>query len=155
MFGGNQQQASQGLSQYLPGGSGANPIINQANQNFQKQTIPSILNAFGSDSKGSSALNNSLAQAGTDLNSQIAAILANMGLDASKSLGSLGADQARLGLGTQAFAYQPKAPSFLQNLLQGLIGAGGQVGGAYAGSPRNNFNFDPSTLAKIAAMGAV
>lgn len=137
----NQQQGAAGINQYTAGGAGANPIINQANQNFQRQTIPSILNAFGSENKGSSALNNSLAQAGSDLNSQIASLLAGMGLDASKSLASIGTDQSRQALGTQPFSYQQKQPSTIQQLLLSLLGVGGQIGGAYAGAPRNNFNF--------------
>src|ERR1051326_5161721 len=49
----NQQQGAQGLQGFLPGGEAANAINNQAQQRFQQQTIPSILNAFGSGAKSS------------------------------------------------------------------------------------------------------
>lgn len=136
------QQAIEANQQFLPGGQGFAPIQAEAQRNFQQQTIPSILNAFGSDAKSSSALNQALAASGANLNSSLAAQLSQLQLGAagqSADLAQLPFQQAiqtgSLGLGTQPFALTPKEKPFWQQLLlQGVQGAG-QIGAAYLGKP--------------------
>lgn len=133
--GGNFNQAAQGFQQFLPGGGGGEAIANQAQNRFQQQTIPSIMNAFGSDSKGSSALNQALAAGGANLNTDIASMLAQAQLQAAGGLGNLGLGQGQLGSQNQ-FAYLQRQPSLLQNLLMGGIAGGSQVAGSWLGRPR-------------------
>src|SRR5260221_8382949 len=80
----NMQQAGAGYAQFLPGGGGGQPIINAANQNFQQQTLPSILNAYGSGNKGSSALNQALASGASNMNTDLAALLSQLQLQAAQ-----------------------------------------------------------------------
>ena len=137
----NLQQAAGGFSQFLPGGGGGEAIANQAQQRFQQQTIPSIMNAFGSGAKSSSALNQALAAGGANLNSDIASQLAQMQLSAAGGLSSLGLGQSGLGAQTPQFSYAQRQQPFWQSALLGGLGAAGQLGGAYLGRSTNNFNF--------------
>ncbi len=134
-FGPNSQQAAQGFQQFLPGGGGGQAISDAAHNRFQQQTVPSILGAFGQNSKGSSALNQALAGGAANLNTDIAAQLSQMQLQAAQGLGSLGSNQAQLGLGTNQFAYAPRQQPFWQQALLGAIGAGGNVAGSIFGRP--------------------
>lgn len=127
-------EAAEGYRQFLPGGGGGEAIKAQAMKDYQQRTIPSILNAFGSGSKGSSALNQALAASGADLNTNLAAQLAQMQLGASQGLGSLASGQQQAGLGTPGFAYLQKQPPLWQQfLLAGTQAAGSAARGA-AGS---------------------
>jgi hypothetical protein len=129
----NTQSAAQGYQQFLPGGGGGQAIANAAQQRFQQQTIPSILNAFGTGAKTSSALNQALAAGGANLNSDIAAQLAQMQLQASHGLGNLGLSQAGLGAQTPQFGYFQRQQPLWQTLLSGAAQTAGQIGGAYLG----------------------
>jgi len=131
--GGNFQQAAQGFAQFLPGGGGGQAITEQANKNFQQQTIPSILNAFGSGSKSSSALNQALASGASNLNTDLASQLAQMQLQAAGGLGGLAGQQGQLGSKNQ-FDYLQKQQPFWQQAILGGINAGGKVGGAILGA---------------------
>jgi hypothetical protein len=131
------QQALQAFQSFLPGGQGFQPIQQEAQRNFQQQTIPQILNAFGSNSKGSSALNQALAGAGANLNTSLGSQLAQMQLGAAGQ--AVGASQvpyqqalqgAQLGLGRDTFAYQPRQQPFWQQALLGGLQAGGKIGSA-------------------------
>jgi hypothetical protein len=122
----NFNQAAQGFAQFLPGGEGGQAIANAAQQRFQQQTIPSIMNAFGSGAKSSSALNQALAAGAANLNTDIASLLSQMQLQAAGGLGSQGLQQAGLG-STPLFAYLQKQPSKLQGALKGAV-AGGAAG---------------------------
>jgi len=127
------QQSAQGYSQFLPGGGGGQAFINQAQKNFQQQTIPSIMNAFGSNSKTSSALNQALASGAANLNTDLAAQLAGMQLQAAQGIGNLGQFGAGAGL-TPKFAYQQKQmPYWQQLLLAATQGAAGAATGAATG----------------------
>lgn len=126
-------QAAGGYQQFLPGGGGGQAMTNQANQNFQQQTIPSIMNAMGSGAKSSSALNQALGASGANLNTDLAAMLSQAQLQAAGGLGQLGMGQAQLGAGTNQFALMPKQQPFWQQMLLSGIAGAGQVGGAYAG----------------------
>lgn len=125
------KQAAQGYQQFLPGGGGGEAIKKQAMQDYQQQTIPSILNAFGSGSKGSSSLNQALASSASNLNTNLASQLAQMQLGASQGLGSLGLGQQQQGLGTPGFAYMQRQPPLWQQLLQSGISSGGQAAGGW------------------------
>lgn len=137
--GNSLSQASQGYQSFLPGGQGGQAITNQANQNFQQNTLPSILNSFGSGAKSSSALNQALAAGASNLNSNIAAQLAQMQLGAAQGLGNLGTQQASLGAQTPQFAYLQKQPPFWQQALLGGISGGSQLGSAFLGAPGRGF----------------
>lgn len=117
--------------EFLPGGGGGQPIIDAAMKRYQQQTLPSILNRFGSDFKGSSSLNQALAASASDLNSNLGAQLAQMQLSAASGLGWLGANQQNTGLGTPGFAYLQKQPTFLEQILLALTGAGGSLGAGF------------------------
>ena len=122
---GNQQSASEGYKQFLPGGGGGQAITDQANKNFQQQTIPSILNAFGSGAKGSSSLNQALAAGASNLNTDLASMLSQAQLQASSGIGNLGTSQASMGTQTPQFAYLQKQPPLWQQLLLAGTSAGG------------------------------
>jgi hypothetical protein len=131
--GSNAQAASEGYKQFLPGGGGGDAIKAQAQRDFQQQTIPSILNAFGPGSKGSTSLNQALATGGADLNTNLAAMLSQAQLQAAHGLGSLGQSQQQGAISTPGFAYMQRQPPLWQQLLQSTLGAGGQAAGAYLG----------------------
>lgn len=128
----NLNQAAAGFAQFLPGGGGGQAFMDAANKNFQQQSIPSILNAFGQNAKGSSALNQALAAGAGNMNIDLSALLQGNALQAAQGLGSLGLGQGQLGSQSQ-FAYLPKQLPFWQQLLPHLIGAGGTIGGGYLG----------------------
>ena len=129
---GNFAGAAEGFKQFLPGGGGGEAMANAAQSRFQQQTVPSILNAFGSGAKSSSALNQALAAGAANLNTDIASQLAQMQLSAASGLGGLGSTQAQLGSQPQ-FAYMQRQMPFWQSALLAGIGAGGQFGKAALG----------------------
>lgn len=131
----NQTAAAEGFKQFLPGGGGGQAITNAAYNNFQQRTIPSILNAFGSGAKSSSALNQALAAGGANLNTDLASMLAQMQLNAASGLGGLGSQQANIGTQTPTFAYLQRQQPFWQSALLGGLGAGGQAAGGFLGRP--------------------
>lgn len=124
------QQAAQGYQQFLPGGGGGEAFANAAQQRFQQQTLPQIMNLFGSNAKSSSALNQALAAGAANLNTDIASMLAQSQLNASAGLGGLGTNLSQLGLGTPGFAYLQRQPPLWQQLLGPAINAGAQLGSA-------------------------
>jgi hypothetical protein len=137
------QQSVEATRQFLPGGQGFAPIQAEAQRNFQQQTIPSILNAFGSGAKSSSALNQALAGAGQNLNTSLASQLAQMQLGAAHQGAGLaqlpfqqGLSAAGLGLGTSPFAYLQRAAPFWQDLLLAGISGGSKIGSAALGGVR-------------------
>jgi len=96
------QEAAAGYQQFLPGGGGGQPIVQAALNRFQQQTLPSIMQAYGSGAKTSSALNQALAAGAANLNTDLAAQLAGMQLTAASGLGGLSGQQSRLGLDRSA-----------------------------------------------------
>ena len=135
------KQALQASQSFLPGGEGFKPIQEEAQRNFQQTTIPGILNQFGGDSKGNSALNQALAGAGQNLNTSLGSLMAQMRLGAAGQTAQLagqpyqqGLQGAQLGLGTSPFAYQQRGTPFWQDALLSTINAGGQAAGAYYGA---------------------
>lgn len=133
----NTGQAAQGFMQFLPGGGGGDAIKAAAQKNFEQTTIPSILNAVGGGSKGSSALNQALASGASNLNTDLASQLAQMQLQAASGLGNIGLSQGGLGVNQgqlaskDQFAYAQKQMPFWQQALLGTIQAGGQAAKAF------------------------
>lgn len=130
----NLQQAAQGYAQFLPGGGGGEAIANAAQQRFQQQTLPSIMNAFGSGAKTSSALNQALAAGGANLNTDIASILSQLQLNAAQGMGNLGLGLGNIGTQSQ-FAYAPRQMPFWQQFALAGIGAGGETAKGLASNP--------------------
>lgn len=130
----NQQGAAQGFNQFLPGGGGGKAITDAANKNFQQQTVPSILNAFGTGSKGSSSLNQALAAGASNLNTDLASMLSQLQLGAASGLGSLGQGQGQIGSQTPQFALEQKQQPLWQQAILAALGAGGQIGGSFLGN---------------------
>jgi hypothetical protein len=146
----NTEAAREAYKQFLPGSQGLNQffgglatdVTQAANKNFQQNTLPSILNSFGSDSKSSSALNQALAAGAAGLNTDLAAQLAGlkqnqaqMGFNAAQSIGSLGSGQANLYSQTPMFAFNQKQTPFWKQATLGALQAAGTIGGAYLGGP--------------------
>jgi len=131
----NQQAASQGYKDFLPGGKGGQAITDQANKNFQQQTIPSILNAFGSGAKGSSSLNQALAAGASNLNTDLSSMLAQAQLTASQGIGNLGTSQSQTAAQTPQFALAPKQPSLLEQFLLAGTHAGGEAAKGLLSNP--------------------
>lgn len=132
MAGSNQQAAAEGYKQFLPGGTGAEAITKQAQQRFQQDTIPSILNSFGQGSKSSSALNQALAAGGANLNTDIASMLAQMQLSASQGLGNIGTQQGQTAANTPQFAYLQKQEPFWKSALLATLQSAGETGKGWA-----------------------
>lgn len=127
----NQQAAAQAFQSFL-GPEAGKEYIAQANQRFQQQTIPSIVNALGSDAKTSSALNQALAAGAANLNTDIASHLAGLRLQGAQGLSGLGLQQAQLAQSPE-FAYLQKQMPFWQHATLAGIQAGGKIGGAALG----------------------
>ena len=137
-----QQQSLQQfgpLSQQLQKPFDINPIINQRQQSFQTNTVPSLAERFtslGGSGQRSSAFANALGRAGSDLETQLASLQSQVGLQ------DLNRQQSLLGLlGNIGFqpsfenAYQQGDPGLLGHAAQGAgmglgLYAGGLAGGA-------------------------
>jgi hypothetical protein len=124
---GNMGGAADIYKGFAPGGDAANAITQQMQQRFQQQTMPQIMNAFGSGSKGSSALNQALAAGGANLNTDIASMLAQAQLGAAGGMAQLGTAQGQMG-GSAQFAYQPTAQAFWKQLLLAGMSNASQTG---------------------------
>lgn len=136
------QQAVSATQQFLPGGNGFAPIQQQAMNNYQQNTVPTLLNSLGSNAKSSSALNQALAASAGDLNTNLAAQQSQMQLGAAGQAAGLaqlpfqqGLQAANLGLGTSPFAYMQKQLPFWQQLLLGGTQAAGGIAGSALGRP--------------------
>jgi hypothetical protein len=135
MMGPMMQQAQQGYAQFLPGGGGGEAIKAQAMKDFQQQTVPSIMSAYGSDAKGSSALNQAMATGGANLNTDIMSKLAQMQLQAAQGMGQMGMGASQMGLGTPGFAYLQRQPSALMQILKASMSAGSEMGKGLLSNP--------------------
>jgi hypothetical protein len=129
----NLQGAAQGYQQFLPGGGGGEAIQKEALNQFQQQFLPAIMNAYGSNAKSSSALNQALAAGASNLNTNLASQLAQLQLNAAQGAGSLGQGQSGLVSQTPQFAYLQKQMPFWQQATLGTLNALGGAGAAYAG----------------------
>lgn len=106
-------------------------------QQFEQQTVPGLAERFGGrGAQSSSAFQQALAKAGTDLHTGLASLREQLRLGAlgpalqyGQAPGQMAGGLAQLGLGVSPFAYnfKPGNSGFLQQLLAGL--AGGAAGG--------------------------
>lgn len=123
-----QQQAGQTALQGLQNPyEGFAPIANQAREQFQSSTVPSLAERFTAlgNSQRSSSFQRALGQAGAGLESNLAALQSQYG---QRQQGLL---QNLLGLALQPnfdTIYQQQQPGFLQSALGGLSGGLGQYG---------------------------
>lgn len=146
--GNNQQQAATAYNQFLPqsadgqvGGQGGQSFIDQALQSYREKFLPEAFNSLGAgaNSKGSSALNNAIAQGASQTQTDLSTILSGLQQQSASGLAGLGSQQGQ-AVNKDQFALTPKQQPLWQSALLGLLGAGGQIGGAYAGRPTTNFN---------------
>lgn len=94
-------------------------------QQFEQETVPMIAERFaGLNAGSSSAMNQTLGQAGSDLSTQLAGLRANL------KQGALSQLQGLMGQGLQPTfqtAYQPGTPGFLGSLGSSASQAGGSA----------------------------
>lgn len=97
------------------------PFENQARQDFQQKTIPSISERFTAlGAQGSSAFNQQLGQAGAGLETDLASLRSGYSQDQQRMLLSL----LQLGLTPQfENTYSPAQPGVKQKLIQGAAAA--------------------------------
>ncbi len=107
------------------------PIAQQRTKEFQTSTIPGLAERFTSmNGQNSSAFQGALGQAGSDLQSQLASLQSQYGLQAQGQQNNL--LQSLLGLGQQENLYHERQPGFLENLGTAAAGGLGQAAGLYA-----------------------
>lgn len=119
------QQAIQGLQNPYEGFA---PIANQAREQFQSSTVPSLaerFSAMGTGGQRSSAFQSALGQAGSGLESNLAALQSQYGLQNRSLLQNLLAQALTPSFDT---IFQQQQPGFLQSALGGLSGSLGQYG---------------------------
>lgn len=135
------QQAGEGSEQFYQ------PIQNQAVRNFNQQTVPNLLTQYGQGSKSSSALNQALGSAASQLHENLAANFANM--KQQQAMGVFNASNAnraqnianqsnasQVALGSPS-AYQPYmgGPSNQSQFWNKALPIAGGVAGGIAGGP--------------------
>lgn len=142
------QQGSNFLQQFLSGSPESTAAFEApAMRQFNEQIIPGLAERFsgmGAGAQSSSAFQQALGQAGAGLSENLQALRSGLQMQALPQ--ALGYAQqpisnfqglAGLGLGTQTKGYMPKQQPFWQQLLAGLSGGvgqlGGQLGGGYFG----------------------
>jgi hypothetical protein len=119
--------------------TGFQPIEQQAREQFQTSTIPSLAERFtsmGSGGQRSSAFQGALGQAGAGLEGNLAALRSEYGLRQQ------GLSQNLLGQALHPNFenyYQPNSPGFLESSLGSLAGAGGQYGSMMLGQQLGGF----------------
>jgi len=101
-------------------------IEDLARKNFQQKTIPSLAERFtamSGDTRGSSAFQGALGQAGSDLESQLAGLRSQFGMQ-----------QLQMGLQPGENMYTPAGGGMLSPLASGLGAGAGYAGASYLGS---------------------
>lgn len=129
-----EQMRQLGMQGLQSGGTaGFDPIATQERQDFQRKTIPSIAERFASFGGGqqSSAFKQQLAQAGTDLDTRLAALRGQYGLQAMQNYQNM----ANTGLTPLAENVMlPGTPSALGQLATGAAeGIAKAYGGDWVG----------------------
>lgn len=112
---------------------GFEPIANQARDEFQSSTIPSLAERFssmGSGGQRSSAFQGALGQAGAGLQSNLAALRSQYGLQQQQQSGNLLNQALQPNFDTRFVQHEP---GFLESALGGLSGTLGQYGGMALG----------------------
>jgi hypothetical protein len=106
------------LLQQLQKPADINPILDQRRQSFQTETLPSIAERFsslGGSGQRSSAFQNAIGRAGSDLETQLGSLQSQVGLQ------DLNRQQSLLGLLGQ-LGMQPSTEHFYQQGSPGLVG---------------------------------
>jgi hypothetical protein len=119
-----QNQSIQQIMSLLQGGKpyGFDALQNQARENFQQNTIPSLAERFTAMGGGqrSSAFQGALGNAAGGLESSLAGLGAQLG---QQQLGQLLPYGFAQSFDTQ---YMPRESGFLENILSSLLGGAGQ-----------------------------
>lgn len=127
------QQLSQGPQDFQ---QGFEPFENLARQNFEQRTVPSLAERFtsmGSGGQRSSAFQAALGQAGSGLESNLAALRSQYGLARQGQQQSQLANLLQLGLRPSVEnIYNPRQPGLLENAAVPAFGALGMgLGGGF------------------------
>ncbi len=125
------QTALQNLKGLSSNGFNFQPIEEQARRNFQGTTIPSIANRFAAaGATDGSGYRNALLGAGSDLESSLAALKAQYGLQNQGQMISFLQSLLGLGLRPQETIHEEGSQGFLGSTLPAL---GSVLGGIYGG----------------------
>lgn len=118
-------------------------------QNFEQNIVPGIAERFagmgtGAGALNSSGLNNSLAQAGRNLQTDLAGLRAGLQMQAlPQALGYAQQPYSNILAGSQvspfAYAHQPGSPGLLGGVLGGFGQGAGQAFGLGTGGPMFNY----------------
>lgn len=145
-----------GQGQFGAGGALNTPLMNQQLMNdfmpiqqeslrqFRQNVLPEIFGSFGRGNKGSSALNQALASAATNLQSNLSSQFAQLGLgerarqqemqyNAANQLTQSGLPAAQIGLTKDKYAYVGQGPSAAQKVGAVALPAAGAIIGGLAG----------------------
>ncbi len=145
------QLLSMGLGGLQNPYEGFEPIEQQARQNFQTQTVPSIAERFtslGSGAQRSSAFAGAVGQAGAGLDTGLAALRSQYGMQNRNQLAQL------LGLGlTPQFEnlHVPERAGFWESAAPGIgnaLGVAGSLAGLYAGQKAYNYFYPQNPAAE-------
>jgi hypothetical protein len=138
------QQGSQYIQQLLSGSPQSTAAFEApAMRQFNEQIVPGLAERFsglGAGSQSSSAFQQALGQAGAGLAENLQSLRsglqmqgAQQGLQYAQQPISNYQGLAGLGLGTQTRGFMQKQLPFWQQLLTGLSGGAGQIGGGFFG----------------------
>jgi hypothetical protein len=110
----NTQALNQLIGQLQKTPTSFAPIADKARYDFQTETVPSLMNAYGSNDRGSGALFNRLSSGGADLQKTLAALESQHNVSQQDLL-------SRLLTTPQSDAYQQdQAPGLLESLISKL-----------------------------------
>lgn len=129
-YGRGQQNALNLQQQYMdPSSQAVQQFTQPYMDQFNNQIVPGLAERFaGAGAMGgglsSSGFGQSLSTAGSQLQNQLAALKAGIGQQAANSLMGQYNNMLNLGLGTDMFAYQQKAPTATGGLMQGWAQSG-------------------------------
>lgn len=131
-----QQLLGQGLGglQQLQQPFDFGPIEQQARQGFSQQTVPELAERFtglGAGSQGSSAFAQLLGRSGADLESSLAALRSQYGLQDLGRRQNLATNQLQFGLQSPYGDYIQRTPGFWENLATPLLSGAASAGTAY------------------------
>lgn len=136
---------SQGMQNIQDPSQGFEPIAQESRRMFEQETLPSIAQRFGAwDSKRGSGYQNALTQAGSNLESQLAALRSQYGLGQQQNA----LQQLQLGLQPQfENYYRLGTEGIVQPLLRTAANIGGtiltdKVGNYFDKTEGQNYNIN-------------
>lgn len=113
-----------------PSSEAVNQFAQPYMQQFEQQTVPGLAERFAGMGGGmgggtsSSGFGQALSSAGSNLQSQLAALKAGLGQQAAQSLMGQYGNLSGMGLGAQPFGYQQQAPGMFGGVLSGWARSG-------------------------------